>query len=67
MSDETREGDHDVSRGKLEETIGKVAGNDELETEGRVHQAEGELKRGLGEARADVSDAADTARDVLNG
>lgn len=65
MSDQEREGDRDVSRGKLEETIGDLSGNKELETEGRVHQAEGEMKRGLGEARDEVSDAARKASDAL--
>jgi uncharacterized protein YjbJ (UPF0337 family) len=60
------EGREDISRGKLEEAVGKAAGSDKLETEGRVHQAEGEMKQGLGDADRSVSDAADAARDTLN-
>ena len=39
--------------------------NEELETEGRVRRAAGEMEQGLGEARNEVVDAADDARDTL--
>jgi len=66
MSDDlSEEGRHDESRGKLEETIGREAGLKRLETEGRVHQAEGAVKQGLGDASDAVDDAVDDAHKAL--
>ncbi|MET0466900.1 MAG: hypothetical protein ABW007_27310 [Chitinophagaceae bacterium] len=59
------EGRHDTSVGKLEETIGREAGLDELETAGRVRQAEGEIKEGIGKATDAVDGAADDAVEKL--
>lgn len=66
MGDRERdEARNDQSTGQLEEAVGRAAGNDELETKGRVRQAEGEMKEGLGDAESDVEKAADDARDAL--
>jgi uncharacterized protein YjbJ (UPF0337 family) len=65
MSDIKKEGREEQSTGRLEKAVGEAAGNEELETEGRVREAQGEMKEGLGDADKDVSDAADAARDAL--
>jgi uncharacterized protein YjbJ (UPF0337 family) len=54
------DGDVDDAKGRLKEAAGSLTGDESLKNEGRVDQAAGTVKDGVG-------DAADKVKDLVNG
>ncbi len=44
-------------KGGIEKTVGKLVGNKKLETEGKIDQAAGNVRKAVGEAKDVVRDA----------
>jgi uncharacterized protein YjbJ (UPF0337 family) len=53
------DGDVDDAKGRVKEAAGALTGDDSLKNEGKVDQAAGTVKDGVG-------DAADKVKDLLN-
>ena len=51
------EGKYEKTKGSIKEKVGQVAGDRELEDEGRGDRAEGNVQEGFGKARRKVGDA----------
>ncbi|EHJ57737.1 hypothetical protein HMPREF9318_00531 [Streptococcus urinalis FB127-CNA-2] len=60
MSEEKFDAKLDKVFGSLKETVGKVTGDKEVETEGKVEKGSGKVKEGL-------ADAKDTVKGAING
>ena len=56
----------DQAVGEAKVDLAKTTGNATLETEGRVQQAQGEMREGLNDAQQDVDEAARDAQDALH-
>jgi len=54
------DGDVDDAKGRVKEAAGALTGDDSLKNEGKVDQAAGTVKDGVG-------DAADKVKDLVNG
>lgn len=54
-------------KGSVKETVGKVTGDDEMEAEGKVQNAEGETQETWGKFKRGVSDAVDSVGDAIKG
>jgi uncharacterized protein YjbJ (UPF0337 family) len=50
-------------KGKIQEGVGKVTGNEDMEAEGNLNQAGGRVREKMGEAGRNVADALDPDRD----
>lgn len=57
----------DQAAGAAKEDLGKVTGNKELEAEGRIQKAEGEMEAGVSNAENAVDEAAEDANKTLDG
>ena len=57
----------DQLAGKVKEGVGKVTGNDELESEGRQEEHREETKQNLEEAGDKVAGAVEGVKDKLQG
>jgi len=52
--------------GKVQEGLGKLTGNKDLESKGKMNQAKGGVQEGLGKAERKVSDTLDKPADNPN-
>ncbi|HEU0165984.1 MAG TPA: CsbD family protein [Thermomicrobiales bacterium] len=60
MSDSTKDrvdGAGDKVSGSIKEGVGKLAGDEQTENEGKADQAKGDLKQGIADVKDKVSDA----------
>lgn len=53
----------DKMRGKVEEGWGKVTGDRSTEAKGKIHQAGGTMREGLGDTERNLDDSMDDMRD----
>ena len=53
--------------GNVKQGLGKVIGSEKIQAEGLVQEAKGDAQKTMGETKAGVKDAANTAADVVNG
>jgi uncharacterized protein YjbJ (UPF0337 family) len=57
MDSERIKGEAQKIKGVVEKTVGKLVGNEKLETEGKIDEAAGEIRKGIGKAKDAVKDA----------
>lgn len=57
----------DKAKGKIKETAGKATGNEDLEREGKVDRATGNVKEKAGQAADKVREGADKLMDKVRG
>jgi uncharacterized protein YjbJ (UPF0337 family) len=50
-------------KGKIQEGVGKLTGNEDMEADGHLNQAGGKIREKVGEAGQDVADVIDRNRD----
>ena len=50
-------------KGKVQEGVGRLTGNEDMEAEGNLNQAGGRVREKLGETGRNVADALDPDRD----
>jgi uncharacterized protein YjbJ (UPF0337 family) len=48
-------------KGSIEKAVGKLVGNESLETEGRIDEAAGNVRQAVGKAKDDVRDVVNKA------
>ena len=58
MDKDRIEGAAQKIKGSVEKTVGKILGNNKLETEGTLDKAAGSIREGVGKAKDAVRDAA---------
>ena len=58
---------YDRVAGKVKETAGKVTGDKETETEGRLQNIEGKAAEKVGEVKDKVAEKADDVKDAIKG
>ena len=58
---------YDRVAGKAKETAGKVTGDKETETEGRLQNIEGKVAEKVGEVKDEVAEKADDVKDAVKG
>lgn len=58
---------YDRVAGKVKETAGKVTGDKETETEGRLQNIEGKAAEKVGEVKDKVAEKADDVKDAVKG
>jgi uncharacterized protein YjbJ (UPF0337 family) len=57
MDSERIKGEAQKIKGIVEKNVGKLVGNEKLETEGKVDEAAGDIRKAVGKAKDDVKDA----------
>jgi uncharacterized protein YjbJ (UPF0337 family) len=57
MDSERIKGEAQKIKGGVEKTVGKLVGNEKLETEGKIDEAAGEIRKDIGKAKDAVKDA----------
>jgi uncharacterized protein YjbJ (UPF0337 family) len=57
MDNERIKGAAQKIKGTTEKTVGKLVGNRKLETDGKVDEATGDIRKAVGKAKDDVKDA----------
>jgi uncharacterized protein YjbJ (UPF0337 family) len=57
MDSERIKGEAQKIKGVVEKTVGKLVGNEKLETEGKIDEAAGEIRKDIGKAKDAVKDA----------
>ncbi len=65
--DEQVGGKAESMKGKVKEGLGKLTGDEDLESEGQIEQGEGKTREQIGKAGRAVSDAAERVKDRLRG
>jgi uncharacterized protein YjbJ (UPF0337 family) len=56
----------DQVKGRIKEAVGSLAGDKDLEAEGKADRAVGEVKEKVGDAKDKVEGVVDKARDTLH-
>ncbi|MEV0251276.1 CsbD family protein [Nocardia sp. NPDC050712] len=56
----------DEATGKAKENVGRAAGNDRMESEGKVEQAEAKVKEGFEDVKNSISGLAEKAKNALH-
>ena len=59
MNKDQVKGRVEQSTGKVKEVVGKLVGNERLQTEGKAEQVKGEVQAGYGDAKDKVKKAID--------
>ncbi|TLU71830.1 CsbD family protein [Lichenicoccus roseus] len=49
-------------KGAIKEGVGKITGNDQLETEGKAERVGGKVQEGVGKGKDTLRDAADSLK-----
>ncbi|HEX8853643.1 MAG TPA: CsbD family protein [Pyrinomonadaceae bacterium] len=65
LNKDEAEGKFDQAKGSVKEGLGRVTGDDELESEGIADRAGGNLQEGFGTARRKVGEAIEDAGDAI--
>ena len=58
---------YDRVAGKAKETAGKVTGDKETETEGRLQNIEGKVAEKVGEVKDEITEKTDDVKDAVKG
>ena len=65
MNKDQVEGRVDQTTGKAKELVGKVLGNEKMQTKGLAEQAKGKLQAGYGDTKENVKDKAQKLIDKI--